>query len=683
MSQEETDYAQVFMEFVRSRENYINQLKEMTTYRKKSFVTNFMDLYLYNERLATKILNEPRYILPVLEAGLYDEIDEFDVPIVSSSFKDIVKRIHIRVVNLTETVPLRKIRADYGNRLIQVEGIVVRATKIMQRFLKATFRHEHPECMQEFEWPEEGEMGDVYEVPSTCPVCGKPGRFKLIPEKSRFVDWQKIVIQEKPEELPPGQLPRQLEIVLEDDLVDSVRPGDRVKIVGVLEPKIDQVKRGSLPVLDTYLKANSVEVQQKALEEVVLSEEDERKIKEMAQDPWIVDTIIKSIAPSIYDRLEIKEAVAVALFGGVPKVLPDESRIRGDIHVLIIGDPGVAKSQILQFVARTAPRAVYTTGKGATAAGLTATVVRDKETGEYALEAGALVIADGGVAIIDEIDKMAEHDRVSIHEAMEQQTVSIAKAGIVAKLNARATVIAAGNPKLGRYIIERPLSDNINLPPTILSRFDLIFILIDNPGKEDDVMAWHILEAHSNKLKVSKNIDVKMLKKYIVYARKNVFPQLTDEAKKLLMEFFVKMRAKSTESPESPVIITPRQLEALIRISEAYARMRLSNKVEIQDAERAINIMRLFMERVSTDESGKVDVDVVLTGKPKSTREKMERMLEIIDTLSSQSGCAKLKDIEKEAEGIGIDKASAEKLIEQMRKQVLIVEQRTNCYKKV
>ena len=682
MSQEEIDYAQAFIDFVRSQQKYVNQLKEMTIYRKKSFIVDFMDLYLYNERLAMKVLNEPRHMLPVLEARLYEEIDEFDIPLISS-FKDSVKRIHVRVTNLTETVPLRKIGADYGNKLIQVEGIVVRATKVMQRILKATFRHENPDCMQEFEWPEEGEMGNVYDTPSICPLCGKTGRFKLIPEKSKFVDWQKIVIQERPEELPPGQLPRQLEVVLEDDLVDYVRPGDRVRIVGILEPKTEQVKRGSLPVVDVYLRANSVEVQQKVLEEVVLSEEDIKKIKEMAQDPWIIDTIIRSIAPSIYGRLEIKEAIAVALFGGVPKVLPDGTRVRGDIHVLIIGDPGVAKSQLLQFAARVAPRAVYTTGKGATAAGLTATVVRDKETGEYALEAGALVLADGGVAIIDEIDKMAEHDRASIHEAMEQQTVSIAKAGIVARLNARATVIAAGNPKLGRYIAERPLSDNINLPPTILSRFDLIFILVDNPGKEDDAMAWHILEAHSNKLKVSKTIDVDMLKKYIVYARKNVFPQLTDEAKRLLMEFFVKMRAKSTESPDSPIIITPRQLEALIRISEAYARMRLSSKVEVQDAERAINIMRLFMERVSTDETGKVDVDVVLTGKPKSTREKMEKILEIIDALSSQNGCAKLKDIIKEAEGIGIDKGSTEKLIEQMRKQGLIVEHRTNCYKKI
>jgi len=680
------NYQELFIDFIKSHEKYMNQLKEMVGYRRKSFIINFMDLYLYNEQLAMKIINEPYSILPVLEARLYEEIDDIDVAFAAPSFKDIIKKIHIRFTNVSNITPLRKIRSDYGNKLIQVEGIVIKATKIEQRLTKAVFRHENPDCLKQFEWPIDGEMGDEYETPFTCPECGKPGKFKLIKQKSKFVDWQKIIIQEKPEELPSGQIPRPLEVVLEDDLVDMVRPGDRVRITGIFEVKTEQLKRGSLPVFDSFIRGNNIEISQKSLEEVVLSEEDEQKIKELAKDPWIIDLIIKSIAPSIYDRLEIKESIALALFGGVSRINIDGTRIRGDIHILIIGDPGVAKSQILQFTSRVAPRAVYTTGKGASAAGLTATVVRDKETGEYMLEAGALVMADGGIAIIDEIDKMNEHDRVSIHEAMEQQTVSIAKAGIVAKLNARATVIAAGNPKFGRYISERGLSENITLPSTILSRFDLIFILIDKPGTVDEEMATQILHSHAGTHKPEKIIDSELLKKYIVYARKNIFPQLTEEAEKLLSDFFVQMRKKSAESPDSPVLITPRQLEALIRIAEAYAKMRLSDKITVQDAERAINIVRLFMESVSLDtESGKVDADVVLTGKPKSTRDKMQRLLEIIDTLSSNKGCAKIKDIIKEAEQVGIDKATVEKLIDQMTKSSsrLIIERRTDCYSKV
>jgi replicative DNA helicase Mcm len=278
---------------------------------------------------------------------------------------------------------------------------------------------------------------------------------------------------------------------------------------------------------------------------------------------------------------------------------------------------------------------------------------------------------------------MRDDDRVAIHEAMEQQTVSIAKAGIVAKLNARATVIAAGNPKLGRYIKERGISENINLPPTILSRFDLIFILIDNPGESDVYLASHILNVHGNRNNTQSVIDIDLLKKYIAYARKNVSPKLSEEAKKLLQDFFVEMRRKSVESVDSPIMITPRQLEALIRISEAYAKMALKSEVTKEDAERAINIMRIFLENVGLDvESGKIDIDTIMTGKPKSAREKMAKILEIIDTLSINE-CAKVKDIIKEGESIGIDKQSIEKLITDMRKQGLIYESRPECYRKV
>ena len=683
---QQTDYGDLLIEFINSfrddkgRFVYLNQINEIIAYRKKSLIINFADLFNFNEQLATQIINNPKEILPILENRVYEFISEKD-----PTYQEEIRKIHIRVTNVPRTVELRKIRTTYTNKLISIEGILVKSTPVKQRLGKAVFRHLNPDCLQEFVWPPEGEFDEIIELPSSCPVCGKSGQFKLIEEKSEFVDWQKAVIQERPEEIPPGQIPRQLEIVFEDDLVDSARPGDRVKVVGILEIKKEsQIKRGSKSIFDFYLKVNSIEISQKVLDEVKISEDDEKKIRELSRDPWIRERIISSIAPSIYGHWEIKEAIALALFGGVPKIMPDGTRIRGDIHILIIGDPGTAKSQLLQFAARVAPRAVYTTGKGSTAAGLTATVTRDKNTGDYYLEAGALVLADGGVAVIDEIDKMREEDRVAIHEAMEQQTVSIAKAGIVAKLNARATIIAAGNPKLGRYMPERPLSDNINLPPTILSRFDLIFILIDKPSEEDQLLASHILDAHAGKLKESEIIDVDLLKKYIAYARKNIFPRLSEEAKSLLQEFFVEMRRKSAESPDSPIIITPRQLEALIRISEAYARMALRNEVTREDAERAINIMRIFLENVGLDvESGKIDIDTIMTGKPKSTREKMTRILEIIDTLAGNEGCAKVKDIIKEAEGIGIDKQSVERLISDMRKQGLIYESRPECYRKV
>lgn len=679
------DISEEFENFVKNftdnngNHKYLNQVYEMIAYRKKSLIVDFGDLFSFNEKLASEVIANPNYVLQILNDKLLKIIEEID-----PSYASEIERVNVRLTNIPRIVELRKIRSSDINKLIAVEGILTKQTPIKERVYKAVFKHVHPECNQEFEWPEEGEMTELIKMPTVCPRCGKTGQFELIPEKTKLIDWQKAILQERPEEVPPGQLPRQLEVVLEDDLVDNARPGDRVKITGILEIKQDSpVKRGSRAVFDLYMKALSVEVSQKVLDEVEITEDDKKKIEDLARDPWIKQKIISSIAPTIYGHWEIKEGIALALFGGVPKLMPDGTRIRGDIHVLIIGDPGTAKSQLLQFAYRIAPRAVYTTGKGATAAGLTAAVVREKNTGDYYLEAGALVLADGGVAVIDEIDKMRSEDRVAIHEAMEQQTVSIAKAGIVAKLNARATIIAAGNPKFGRYIAERGVSENIDLPPTILSRFDLIFILVDKPGEEDEKLATHILNMHSDKT-IKDVIPVDLLKKYIAYARKYVSPKLSNEAKKLLADFYVEMRKKSADNPNSPILITPRQLEALIRLSEAYARMGLRDVVSKEDAQDAINIMRIFLEKVGIDvESGTVDIDTIMTGKPKSAREKMIKLIGIIDSLSDKEGCAKLKNIIEEAEREGIPKTSTEKLISDMKKSGLIYESKPECFRKV
>ncbi|MEW9491943.1 MAG: minichromosome maintenance protein MCM [Candidatus Aramenus sulfurataquae] len=682
----QVDVGSLFEDFLKNFQNppgkfkYVEQLNEMVAFRRRSLIVDFNDLFSFNESLANALISNPLQTFSAFEDRLFKILEEID-----NTYPLEVERVHVRVINVPRVVELRKIRSTEINKIIVVEGILTKQTPIKERIYKATFKHVHPECNQEFEWPEEGEMGEVINMPTVCPRCGKVGQFEIIPEKTKLIDWQKAIVQERPEEVPPGQLPRQLEAILEDDLVDSARPGDRVRLTGILMLKQDTlVKRGSRTVFDVYLKVISVEVSQKVLDEVEITEEDKKKILEVARDPWIKERVIASIAPSIYDHWEIKEAIALALFGGVPKLMPDGTRIRGDIHVLIIGDPGTAKSQLLQFASRVAPRSVYTTGKGATAAGLTAAVVREKNTGDYYLEAGALVLADGGIAVIDEIDKMREEDRVAIHEAMEQQTVSIAKAGIVAKLNARATIIAAGNPKFGRYIQERGVSENIDLPPTILSRFDLIFILIDKPGSEDQLLANHILNMHSTRSMKSSILDIDFLKKYIAFARKYVNPQLDEEAKKLLADFYVEMRKKSADTPESPILITPRQLEALIRLTEAYARMGLKQLATKEDAERAINIMRIFLEKVGLDvESGTIDIDTIMIGKPKSTREKMVKILEIIDTLAQSEGCAKVREVIKETEREGIEKQNVEKIIADMRKSGLIYEVKPECYKKV
>ena len=679
------DVRERFYEFLRSFRDrsgsykYRERVRQMLTMGQRSLLVDYNDLYIFDTRLARLLVEKPDEVLRQAAEAL-KEFVQTEAPEAAE------QKLYVRVRALPRTTPLRRLRSEHIGKLVMLEGILVRTTPVKEKITRAVFMHctrEHG-C-HEFVWPPEGDLvGETLEKPPVCPVCGSSaGTFRLLPEKSQLVDWQKIVLQERPEEVPSGQLPRSIEVVLQDDLVDSARPGDRVSIVGIVRVRPDTAGK-KRAIFDMFIDAVHIEVSQKILEEVVITREDEERIKALARDPWVRKKIVASIAPAIYGHWDIKEAIALALFGGVPKVTRDGVKIRGDIHVLIVGDPGTAKSQLLQYAARIAPRGIYTTGKGATAAGLTAAVIRDKTTGEYYLEAGALVLADGGVAAIDEIDKMRDEDRVAIHEAMEQQTVSIAKAGIIARLNARTTVIAAGNPKFGRYLPNRTLADNINLPVTILSRFDLIFILRDEPNPEEDRrLARHVLEVHREAEKVKPEIEPELLRKYISYARRYIRPRLTPEAAKLIEDFYVEMRRMSSEGGDGAIAITARQLEALIRLAEAHAKMALKNEVTTEDAEAAIRLMKTFLEKAGMDiESGRIDIDVIMTGKPRSKQEKLTRIMEIIEELEQESseGCARLKEIIRRAAAEGIESSLVEEAIRGFKRDGLIYEKSVGCF---
>jgi replicative DNA helicase Mcm len=503
--------------------------------------------------------------------------------------------------------------------------------------------------------------------PSLCARC----RSKILDfneKQSTFINSQEFRIQERPEDLPPGQLPRSMDVKLSEDLVDVARPGDRVSLTGIVRAQQEVLSRGTqLRTFDLFLEANFVEVAGKEAEVIEISPEEEKQILEMAKDPWIHRKLVASLAPSIYGYGDIKEAILYLLFGAVPKTLPDGITIRGDVNVLLIGDPGTAKSQLLQYVARVAPRGLYTSGRGSTAAGLTAAVVREK-SGGLVLEAGALVLADKGVCSIDEIDKMRPDDRVAIHEAMEQHTVSIAKGGIVATLNARASVLAAANPALGRYDAYRNITENINLPVTILSRFDLIFVMRDAPDSETDSrMSEHILTLHrSRSIPEEVPFTPEMFRKYISYAH-GMEPALTEEASKELRDFYLRMRSTSTTA-ESPIAITPRQLEALIRLSECRAKCFLRKEVTVEDTDAIIRLMTIALQDVGIDTStGKMDIDVIMTGKPKSLRDRMQSILGTVAILERETGTVQesklYEELSKRAE---ISEAEARTLVGQL-----------------
>jgi len=660
------------------KEKYRKRLSQMAVAGRTTLIVDFDDLLAFDQELAEELTKNPDDYLKYASDAAYAQL-RFEDPEYAEKIE--AEAVTVRIIRLIRTAQLRKLGSIHIGKLVMVEGIVVRSTPVRPMVMQAVFR-----CKRCGEITPVDQTGPFLRAPFVCknPSCRAKGPFDFIQEESTFMDSQELRVQERPEDLPPGQLPRSLNIkLIGSEIVDVARPGDHISIVGTVRavaPTLPTV--GKLRAFILHLDANSIAVLGKEPEMVLPSPEEEERILELAKDPWIHRKIISSIAPSIYGYDHVKEAIMYLLFGGVQKSLPDIT-IRGELNVLLIGDPGTAKSQLLQYVARLAPRGLYTSGRGTTAAGLTAAVIREKRGG-MTLEAGALVLADKGIACIDEMDKMRKDDRVAIHEAMEQHTVSIAKGGIVATLNARTAILAAANPALGRYEPHRTVAENISLPITILSRFDLIFILRDEPNKEaDSKMSEHILEIHRKGLSpVEPPIPSELLRKYISYA-KGIKPVLTKEALQRLKDFYLAMRSVS-ETEGSPVAITARQLESLVRTAEARARSTLRKEILAEDAEAAIAIMNRSLEEVGIDvSSSKYDIDLIMTGKPKSLRDKLHTVLSTIMEMEKETGlvekAALLNELE---ETYKISIGEAERLIGQLLREGTIYSPREGYLKK-
>jgi len=666
-----------FQEFFKL-EKYRKRISQMAVAGQTSLIVDFEDLLTFDRELTEELLQSPDEYLKHSNNAAYAQL-QIEDPEYAEKIE--TEAVTVRIVRLLETAQLRKLGSNHIGKLVMIEGIVVRSTPVRPMVMQAVFR-----CKRCGEITPVNQTGPFLRAPFVCtnPSCRAKGPFDFIQEESTFIDSQELRIQERPEDLPPGQLPRSLNIkLIGSEIVDVARPGDHVSIAGTVRavaPTLPTV--GKLRAFILHLDANSIGVLGKEPETVLPSPEEEERILELAKDPWIHRKIISSIAPSIYGYDHVKEAIMYLLFGGVPKTLPDIT-IRGELNVLLIGDPGTAKSQLLQYVSRLAPRGLYTSGRGTTAAGLTAAVIREKRGG-MTLEAGALVLADKGIACIDEMDKMRKEDRVAIHEAMEQHTVSIAKGGIVATLNARTAILAAANPALGRYEPHRTVAENISLPVTILSRFDLIFILRDEPNKEaDSKMSEHILEIHRKGLSpVEPPIPSELLRKYISYA-KGIKPALTNEAVQRLKDFYMAMRSAS-ETEGSPVAITARQLESLVRTAEARARSALRKEILAEDAEAAVAIMNRSLEEVGIDvSSDKFDIDLIMTGKPKSLRDKLQTVLSTIMEMQRETGLVeKIALLNELEEKYKISTGEAERFISQLLREGTIYSPREGYLKK-
>ena len=629
----------------------------------RSLTVNYEDLEMFDPDLADLLIDKPDEVIAASQKAIKN---------IDPLMKD--AELNIRFENLNNNIPLSDLLSKYIGKFVSADGIVRKTDEIRPRIETGTF--ECRGCMRLIEV--EQSSGNHISEPTLCNECG--GRsFRLLQEESKYIDTQSARMQEPLENLSGGTEPKQMLMVLEDDLVDELNPGDKVRITGTLKTFREE-RSGKFK---NYIYVNHIEPLEQEFEELELSEEDEKKILELSKDPKIHDKIINSTAPSIRGYREVKEAIALQLFGGAVKELEDGTRLRGDIHILIVGDPGIGKSQILKYVSKLAPRSVYTSGKGTSGAGLTAAAVRD-ELGGWSLEAGALVLGDQGNVCVDELDKMRSEDRSALHEALEQQTVSIAKAGIMATLNTRCSVLAAANPKFGRFDRYKAVADQIDLPSPILSRFDLTFVIEDKPNVEKDrALAQHILKIHQSS-NVDYEIEPELLRKYIAYARKNINPKLTDEANKVLEEFYVSVRSGGVEE-DTPVPITARQLEAIIRLAEASAKLQLKDKVEASDAHRAITLQRKCLEKVGLDpETGKIDIDKVEGRTPTSDRDRMNKVMEEIGSLEQEFVNVPV-DILKEhlTDKYEISGEKVDSILKQLKAKGLIYEPRNGLVKRL
>ncbi len=898
------------------------------------YVNVTKDLLIFQEgRLGEELLENPDVVLVHAEKGLANVSNIYGV-----SLEGCKPRFYS--LPTAKRVLIRDLRSQHISKFVAVEGIVRKVTEVRPRIVEAAFACTN--CGSITMVPQEDSQ---LRQPFECSKC-RNKRLVFLPENSVSIDSQRVRIQEYPENLRGGEQPQTIDIMLEGDLAGLINPGDRVVINGIVRAKPRGSTHRKLTHMDLYIEGNSVEILQQEYEEFEITDEDKEKILQLATSDDIYDKVVRSIAPSIYGHEDIKLAIALQLFGGVPKKLPDGTEIRGDIHILLVGDPGVAKSQLLRYVHRIAPRSVYTTGKGTTTAGLcvapdtivftadgwkeireiveacrlnkagdgiyvsnrrikilsvnsnhvvfkdsdkvwkikspeilirirtetgkeicttpatkilttkgwieasalkvgdvvataaklpdpkikdelsmddvsvreyikklfgergqiedgkvfiesddpktlqllllrfeiqskvldnriqilsvdkfsklvgrdlvgkseelprsgdivwekvvevkeeetsfefvydltvndshsfiangivvhnTATAVRDEVDGRWTLEAGALVLADKGVALVDEIDKMRKEDRSALHEALEQQTISIAKAGINAILRARCALLGAANPKYGRFDIYTPIAEQIDLSPTLLSRFDLIFVMRDEPDEiRDRDLARHILESHQlgEMLERRRNvsteyseeilkakahpieplIEPELLRKYIAYARKTVFPVLSEEAKRRIEEYYVSLRSKAKDN--SPMPITARQLESIIRLAEASARMRLSDKVEVQDVERVIRIMEKSLAQIAVDpETGEIDIDYAFSGTSKRQRDRILTIKKIIEELEDQfdSGVPE-EEIIKEASREGIEEAKVKEILTKLKQLGEIYSPRFGRYRLV
>ncbi|KAJ2902918.1 dna replication licensing factor mcm5 [Zalerion maritima] len=674
---------------------YRDQLRENALLERYYCDIDIGDLDKFSDELAQQLFAEPTEVIPLFEEAL----KQCTHRIVSPTSVTVDLPDHQLLLHSTaEDTPIRNLDSLTIARLVRVPGIVIGASVMSSKATELQIKCQN--CDHTSRAPVSGGFAGVT-LPRVCGRVRQAGDsttkcpldpYFVVHERSRFVDQQVIKLQEAPDQVPVGELPRHVLITADRYLTNRVVPGSRCTITGIFSIYQNKSSKnsntgGAVAIRTPYLRAVGIEtdLDQTAKGQATFSEEEEQEFLELSRRPDLYKILAECIAPSIYGNVDIKKAILCLLLGGSKKILPDGMKLRGDINVLLLGDPGTAKSQLLKFVEKVAPIAIYTSGKGSSAAGLTASVQRDHSTREFYLEGGAMVLADGGVVCIDEFDKMRDEDRVAIHEAMEQQTISIAKAGITTILNSRTSVLAAANPIFGRYDDMKTPGENIDFQTTILSRFDMIFIIKDTHDRaRDETMAKHVMGIHMGgrgiEEQVEAEVPVDKMKRYISYCRTRCAPRLSPEAAEKLSSHFVSIRrqvhaAELEANTRSSIPITVRQLEAITRITESLAKLTLSPFATEAHVEEAI---RLFL--CST-------MDAVNQGSNQGSRELNDEVTKIESELRRRlpvgwnTSLATLRREMVEGKGFSEQALNRALMIMQRREQLVFRNQGSNVFR--
>lgn len=656
------EYISIFGDFLEAVYKREIEILASNYPEKKSLEIDYKKLEAFDLNLAERLIENPNLIIEAATAALR----KIDVGILEQT--DQKFEPHIRFFNLPEEyrVDIRDIGSKHLTSLISAEGMIRQITERLQKMTDAHFV-----CRK---------CQNSYTIKQTTQQLTKPimcdcksREFDLDLEQSKFIDYQKLEIQEPIENLKGSEQANHVEVLISDDLVNSCSAGDKIIVTGIVKLK---------PLKDTnmfnkYMIANHVEKIDQEFEELDILPEEIDEIRQLAKKEDIYELLAQSIAPKIYGHDVVKEAITLQMFGGVKKKV-QKQEFRGNIHILLVGDPSTGKSELLRNAATIAPKSIFVSGKSASGAGLTVSAVKDDfGEGGWTLKAGAVVLASGGIAMIDEFDKMETEDRSTLHEAMAQATVSVSKAGLYAKFRADTSILAAANPKFNRFDKYKNPIEQIDLPFSLLSRFDLYFIIRDVLNRTLDIeLGRHIIDVQEAAQKLSSTegeltkeemekiqdtvlpkIDPNIFKKYVAYARQQIRPKLSKEASERILNYYIDLRDLGRKSESFGA--TPRQLEGLIRLSEASAKVRLKSEIELEDALRAIRIFKTSLEQTAVDlETGKIDIDIITTGTSTSERQFIKRVLSIIKDMTVDGKAVTIAEISEtmEKQNIGRDK---------------------------